>query len=26
VVEFEDAAMCDGTEEDHRTMRLVSSK
>jgi hypothetical protein len=26
VVEFEDAAMCDGAEEDHRTMRLVSSK
>jgi hypothetical protein len=26
VVEFEDAAMCDGAEDDHRTMRLVSSK
>jgi len=25
-VEFEDAARCDGAEEDHRTMRLVSSK
>jgi hypothetical protein len=26
VVEFEDAPRCDGAEEDHRTMRLVSSK